>query len=178
MMATAIFAALIVVPSRLQGLTTQAGPESAPIVTRAPLILSPAPTRPPAAELHSRWVSQTAVPPLAIGTTSRVTLIFRNTGGVPWERGTPAEVRLGVVGDDASFADTGMAEGWLLPTRPTRQTEAIVKPGETATFTFRVRATSPGTFVLRVRPVVESVVWLEDEGVFVTIEAVDDVYRL
>lgn len=130
------------------------------------------PTPPPPTAVHSRWVTQTAIPPLAVGTTTRVTLIFRNTGTAAWDRGTPSEVRLGVVGEDPTFAQLDMATEWLGPTRPAAQAEAHVAPGETASFTFRVRATQPGTFHLGLRPVIDGVRWLEDEGVYVTVTGI------
>jgi hypothetical protein len=38
-----------------------------------------------------------------------------------------------------------------------------------ATFTFKVAGAAPGTYRLHVRPVVDGVAWLEDQGVFVDI---------
>jgi hypothetical protein len=175
LVAVAIVAVILWAPLRIPGALPR---PFAPVAT-APAAATPTPTErptlPPAAELHSRWISQTTVPQLVVGTSSRVTLIFRNTGGITWELGRPSEVRLGVVGEDRRFHEIGMADDWLTPTRPARQTEVTVKRGETATFTFGVRGVRPGVFELRLRPVVDGVTWLNDEGVFVRVEVVADI---
>jgi hypothetical protein len=41
--------------------------------------------------------------------------------------------------------------------------------GATTTFTFRVRGVRPGTFALHVRPVVDGITWMEDEGVYMVV---------
>jgi hypothetical protein len=40
---------------------------------------------------------------------------------------------------------------------------------QVVTFTFKVVGVAPGVYRLMLRPVVDGVVWLEDEGVFVDI---------
>ncbi len=115
---------------------------------------------------HSRWVSQTPYPTLAVGQSARVSVVFRNTGQSAWAKGTASEARLGLNRDDRSFAQLGMALNWLLPDRPAVQEEQVVAPGQRATFTFDVRGTVPGTYPLHLRPVVDGVAWMEDEGVY------------
>lgn len=119
--------------------------------------------------LHSRWVAQTDWPILHTGeASSAITLSFRNTGSQTWSRGISLhEVDLGVADDDRSWADLGIS--WPSGDRPAIQAESSVPPGGVGTFTFRVRAPQPGTYVLRLRLVVDGVTWLDDEGVFVLI---------
>jgi glucose/arabinose dehydrogenase len=119
---------------------------------------------------HSRWVSQTEIAPLAPGVTSApITVTFRNTGGKPWVKGTAGQqANLGIRNDDMTWSS--LAVDWINGARPAAQTEANVAPGQNATFTFRVKApTTPSTYVLALRPVIDGTVWMDDEGVFVPI---------
>jgi aldose sugar dehydrogenase len=119
---------------------------------------------------HSRWISQTGVPELAPGATSApITLTFRNMGDKPWVKGVLGqEARIGIKNDELTWASLGV--GWLSGSRPAAQTETMVPPGATATFTFSVKApTTPSTYVLALRPVIDGTLWMEDEGVFVAI---------
>src|SRR5712691_4696218 len=115
---------------------------------------------------HSELVDQSRHPTLRVGETSApITVQLRNTGTRAWVRGTAGEqVNLGVVGDDRSLSAMGV--GWPSADRVAVQSEARVAPGDAATFTFRVRAqATPGTYALRLRPVVDGVTWLEATGV-------------
>ena len=105
-------------------------------------------------------------------TSPLLTVRFRNTGAKPWVKGTVGQqLNLGVAGDDKSFGTVGV--GWPAPDRVAVQTEPSVGPGGIATFTFRVRAPAvPGTYALRLRPVVDGVAWLEDEGLVTLIRVV------
>ena len=119
---------------------------------------------------HSRWVSQSAYPTLQPGQTSQpLNLVFRNTGSRTWNKGILGEeARLGINMDDAQWAP--LAVNWPFSTRVAAQAEQTVPPGATATFTFQVRApSSPGSYSLHLRPVVDGAWWMEDEGVFLTI---------
>lgn len=117
---------------------------------------------------HSRWVGQTANPSLAPGATSAdITITFRNSGTRPWVKGAAGQqANLAIRNDDRTWSS--LAVNWLAPDRPAAQTEATVAPGANATFTFRVRAPqTPSTYILALRPVIDGLTWLEDEGVFV-----------
>jgi glucose/arabinose dehydrogenase len=119
---------------------------------------------------HSRWIGQSPLPELAPGVTSEpITLTFRNTGGKPWVKGVLGqEARIGIKNDELTWASLGV--GWLSGSRPAAQTEATVAPGANATFTFKVKApTTPSTYVLALRPVIDGTVWMDDEGVFVAV---------
>src|SRR2546429_8116569 len=121
--------------------------------------------------LHSAWVSQTQIAALQPAATTSVTLQFRNSGAKTWQRGVSgSQVALGVVGDDTAYSAMGMNAGWPSANRVAIQNEASVAPGQTASFTFSVRAPlSAGTVNMRLRPVVDGVAWLEDQGVFVPV---------
>jgi glucose/arabinose dehydrogenase len=119
---------------------------------------------------HSRWVSQSPFPTLDPGQTSTdLTLTFRNNGNKPWVKGVAAQqANLGIRGDDRTWASLGV--GWLTPDRPAAQNEASVAPGQNGSFTFKVKAPqAPSTYVLALRPVIDGLVWMEDEGVFLAV---------
>lgn len=145
-----------------------------PVETRAPRTLAePTATTtelsevvaPLPQELHAVWTNETRPDPFALGEVRRLTVVLRNTGSAAWVAGSPAEVRLGTIGDDTSFADRGMAVGWRFPTRPAFQDEPRVAAGEIGTFHFKVRASSPGYFALRLRPVVDGVAWFDEPDI-------------
>ena len=119
---------------------------------------------------HGKWVSQSANPTLAPGATSSdLTVTIQNTGTKTWTKGVVGqEARLGIKNDDRTWAS--LAVSWLSPDRVAAQAEATVARGQNATFTFKVRAPqTPSIYVLALRPVIDGVTWLEDEGVFVSV---------
>jgi uncharacterized protein YkwD/Tfp pilus assembly protein PilX len=126
--------------------------------------------------LHSAWTSQTAVAALQPAATSQVTMLFRNTGTKTWTRGVAgSQVTLGINGDSASFSNMGMNVGWPSANRVAVQNEASVGPGGVASFTFTVKAPfAAGTVRLPLRPVIDGVAWLEDQGIFVPVTTVVD----
>lgn len=126
--------------------------------------------------LHSAWISQTPVPALQPAATTQATLLFRNTGTKTWTKGLAgSQVALGVNGDSGAFAALGMNVGWPSANRIAVQNEAAVAPGGVASFTFTVKAPfSAGTVRIPVRPVIDGVAWLEDQGVFVPVTTVVD----
>jgi len=126
--------------------------------------------------LHSAWTSQSQVPAMQPASTSLVTLLFRNNGTKTWTRGLAgSQVALGVNGDSAAFSMLGMNVGWPSANRVAVQNETSVGPGAIATFTFTVKAPfSAGTVPIPLRPVVDGVAWLEDQGVYVPVTTVVD----
>ena len=118
---------------------------------------------------HSAWVGQSAYPTITVSGAAPVFVQVRNTGTAAWIKGTGTEARIGVVGDDTSLSQVGLADGWLLPSRPAAQTEAVVVPGQVATFNFSVKGATLGTYPLRLRPVVDGLTWMEDQGIFLQI---------
>jgi hypothetical protein len=130
---------------------------TAPLSDRVPL----------PAELHSEWYTQTLPPLLSSGETADITIQFRNVGHTDWIHGSPSEVRLGEIGPRP--LPPQMRDDWFNWDRPARQTELVVRPYQLATFTFSVVGAAPGSYRLNLRPVVDGVAWLEDDGVFVDI---------
>ena len=123
--------------------------------------------RPLPEELHSEWYTQTVAPVIDVGGTAVVTIQYRNVGHTPWFKGGPSEIRLGEVGPRP--LPPAMRVDWLTPDRPAAQSETVVYERQLVTFTFKVAGDAPGTYRLRVQPVIDGVMWLADEGVFVDI---------
>ena len=119
---------------------------------------------PTAATVHASFVSESAFPSVAANESASISIELRNTGGTAWRKGTDQEARLGVRdnGPDLAF----LADGWPTPDRPAVQTEEIVPPGATATFTFAVKSELPGTYVLPLRGVVDGGAWMDDMGLY------------
>ena len=119
---------------------------------------------------HSRWTAQSPYPTLRAGQTSAsLTITYANAGTATWVKGVLGrEARLGINLDDVTWASLGV--NWPLQNRVAIQTEPTVGPGQSATFTFQVKAPStPGVYAIHLRPVIEGTVWMEDEGVFLIV---------
>jgi uncharacterized protein YkwD len=121
--------------------------------------------------LHSAWVDQTALPAMQPAAAQAVTLRFRNSGTKTWTKGVAgSQVALGINGDNTSFSALGMNVGWPSANRVAVQTESAVPPGGIASFTFVVKAPFSGGLVrIPLRPVIDGVAWLEDQGVVVPV---------
>jgi uncharacterized protein YkwD len=130
----------------------------------------------PDSGLHSAWTSQTQMPAMQPASMTQATLLFRNTGTKTWARGVAgSQVMLGVNGDSGAFSALGMNVGWPSANRVAIQNEASVGPGAVASFTFTVKAPfSAGTVRIPLRPVIDGVAWLEDQGVFLPVTTVVD----
>ena len=132
---------------------------------------TPSPTPAPAAplpklsDLDSAWIDQTAPAQISVGAEATITFKFRNTGKVAWARGTGSEASLAFVGSNANF-DPKMAVNWPQPGKPAIQSEEVVAPNEVATFTFKVKGVTAGTYRIDVRPVVVAVGPMRDQGVY------------
>lgn len=122
---------------------------------------------PNASTVRAAFVSQTPYPEIAANDVGAVSIVLRNTGATAWRKGTAQEARLGIAGNDAKLAFLG--DGWVAPDRPAVQTEDIVPPGATATFTFAVKGKLPGTYRLALRGVVDGGAWMDDLGLFAEI---------
>ncbi|HEV2010657.1 MAG TPA: CAP domain-containing protein [Candidatus Limnocylindria bacterium] len=130
--------------------------------------VTPPPSTP---SFHAAFQGESAWPTLAAGTSTSLTVRFQNTGTATWQTGVAGtQANLGLNGDTVAFANLGMNDGWLSANRLATTTESSVAPGQTGTFTFNVRAPStPGTYRLPLRPVIDGVTWMEDSGVFMVI---------
>jgi N-acetyl-anhydromuramyl-L-alanine amidase AmpD len=122
---------------------------------------------PTAANVRASFVTETPYPAIAAGETASVSVVLRNDGATAWRKGTAQEARLALPGNDTSAAFLG--KGWPAPDRPAVQTEDIVPPGGTATFTFAVGAAIPGTYRLPLRGVIDGASWMNDLGLYTEI---------
>ena len=123
----------------------------------------------PAPSYHSAWVTESAWPTIAVGQSTTLSITFKNTGTATWTRGTPFQANLGVNGDDRTIFQLGMTDGWPVPDRPAVQDAPVVPPGATSSFTFRLKGTAPGTYAIHLRPVIDGITWMEDEGVYMVV---------
>jgi len=123
---------------------------------------------PPTGEsVHASFVSETPYPDIRENQRALVSVVLRNTGTTAWRKGTPQEARLGIPGNSHDLAFLG--DGWPSAARPAVQQEAVVPPGETATFSFRVKGTEPGTFVVPLRGVVDGGAWMDEMGMYTVV---------
>jgi N-acetyl-anhydromuramyl-L-alanine amidase AmpD len=122
---------------------------------------------PTSASVHASFVSETPYPDISANNAALVSVVLRNTGSTAWRKGTPQEARLGIPGNASSVAF--LSDGWPTPERPAVQQEDIVPPGGTATFSFRVKGTLSGTFVVPLRGVVDGGAWMDDLGMYTVV---------
>src|SRR2546423_2711492 len=122
---------------------------------------------PTAATVHASFVSETPYPDIVADDAALVSVVLRNTGTTAWRKRTEQEARLGIPGNSADLAF--LSDGWPTPERPAVQQEDIVPPGETATFSFRVKGALPGTFVVPLRGVVDGGAWMDDLGMYTVV---------
>lgn len=123
---------------------------------------------------HAAWSGQSGTPTLCPGGTSTATVAFLNTGTLGWYAGHPgAAAFLGTSGPEPGQdrpSALGVDVGWPSPNRPAVQSAAYVGPGQISWFQFTVRApVTPGTYRVALRPLIEGVQWMEDEGVYWTV---------
>lgn len=115
---------------------------------------------------HSAYSNQSANPTLAPGQTATLVLALRNSGYRGWYAGSPGQqANLGTSGPlDAMRPELGLTN------RVASQSTSYVGPGQVGWFQFTIQApTTPGTYRLDVRGVIDGASWLEDSGVFWTI---------
>jgi hypothetical protein len=124
-------------------------------------------TPPTSATVHASFVSETPYPNIDASHKALVSVVLRNTGSTAWRKGSEQEARLGIPGNSPDLAFLG--DGWPMRERPAVQQEDIVPPGETATFSFEVKGTLAGTFVLPLRGVIDGGAWMDDLGLFTVV---------
>jgi len=122
---------------------------------------------PNASTVHATFVSETAFPVIDTDEIAPVSIVLRNTGGTAWRKGTSQEARLAIRGNRTDLVF--LSDRWPAADRPAAQSEDIVPPGGTGTFTFQVKGTVPGTFILPLRGVVDGGAWMDDLGVYTVI---------
>jgi hypothetical protein len=122
---------------------------------------------PAAPSYHAAFGTQSAYPSASAGQTVQWVVAFTNTGATGWSTNGGSQLRLGTSHplDTTSALSSG---GWLSGNRPAQQTTTYVAPGQQAWFILELTAPStPGTYRLYVRPVIDGVQWLEDAGAYV-----------
>ena len=127
---------------------------------------------------HAAWHGQSGYMSLCAGDRATATVAYYNSGSFGWVQGRmgqaaylgtwdrePGQDRPSVLGGDGAFGSP--ATGWPRYDRVAAQPAAYVGPGQIAWFQFSVQApTTPGTYRLGIRPLIEGATWLEDYGVF------------
>lgn len=128
--------------------------------------------------LHAAWYGQSGYMTLCPGQRATAVLAYLNTGTIGWVAGAPGQTALlgtwypdpgqdqpSPLGGDGTQGSPNT--GWPAYNRPAVQPAAYVGPGQVAWFQFTLQApTTPGTYRLALRPLIEGVQWMEDYGVF------------
>ena len=119
---------------------------------------------------HASWAGQSPDVTLAPGQTATLVVALRNIGYRGWYRESSGQqANLGTA-DPLDAQRWDLNYGWPSASRIATTTTAYVGPGQVGWFQFQVRApSSSGSYVLRVRGVVDGATWLEDPGVYWTI---------
>jgi hypothetical protein len=127
---------------------------------------------------HAAWYGQSGYPTLCPGERSTATVAYYNSGSFGWVQGRMGEMAfLGTSGpipghDQASLLGGdgqlgSPATGWPRYNRIAAQPADYVGPGQVAWFQFTIQApTTPGSYLLYLRPVIEGATWMEDYGVY------------
>lgn len=119
---------------------------------------------------HAAWAAQSPDVTLSPGQTATMVVALRNDGYRGWYRGNAGQqANLGTA-DPLDTQRWDLDYGWLSASRIATTTTAYVGPGQLGWFQFQVRAPAvPGSYVLRVRGVIDGTTWLEDPGIYWTI---------
>jgi hypothetical protein len=126
-------------------------------------------TLPAAPSYHAAFSTQSAFPAAAPGQLVQWVIAFRNTGTSAWSVDGANALRLGT-GRPLDGTSALASANWITRNRPAQQTTATVAPGQDAWFIVELVApTTPGTYRLYVRPVIDGSLWLEDAGAYVDV---------
>ncbi len=120
-----------------------------------------------ASTVKAAFVAQSPFLSVDAGSVGTVQVRLRNTGATTWRKGTKTEARIAIRDDSDAYAS--LAKDWLAPDRPAAQDEAVVAPGDSATFTFEVRATRPGRYTIPLRGVIDGAAWMNDLGMYTVV---------
>lgn len=114
----------------------------------------------------AQWVQQSPAPSLTPDSTASLWVEFKNTGNVTWKSDGGSPVRLGTaraLDRVSQFYDPT----WINQNRAAVMTPAVVEPGQIGRFEFKIKApSSVGDYREYFRPVVETVTWLDDVGLY------------
>jgi hypothetical protein len=144
----------------------------AQVDARAP---APAPFAQCSPGYHSAWLDQSAYPSLAPGQIATVTIRFRNIGCETWGTNlrlgtstpTPGQNQPSVLGG-ATGCPT--VTNWAACDRIAPESYNIGYNG-IAAFTFQVKGQpSAGSARVYLRPLIETVAWMEDQGVYMQVD--------
>jgi hypothetical protein len=126
---------------------------------------------------HAAWYGQSGYPTLCPGQTSRAVVAYYNSGSLGWAiapleyaaLGTwgpsPGQDQPSVLGGDGTRGTPNTRFAGY--NRPAAMPAGYIGPGQVAWFQFTVKAPStPGSYRLYLRPLIEGVQWMEDYGVF------------
>ena len=127
---------------------------------------------------HASWYGQSGYPTLCPGEVSTAVVAYHNSGSLGWVAGRMGEVaylgtwapepgqdRMSPLGGDGQLGSPNT--GWPRYNRIAAQPAAYVGPGQVAWFKFTIQApTTPGTYRLYLRPLIEGAQWMEDYGVY------------
>lgn len=135
--------------------------------------------------LHAAWYGQSGYMSLCPGDVGTATVAYLNSGSIGWVAGRPGETAyLGTAGPEPGQDQPSPLGGdgtlgspqtdWPSHNRMAVQPSPYVGPGQVAWFQFRLKApATPGTYRLALRPLIEGTQWMEDYGVFWTIQVLD-----
>ncbi len=125
---------------------------------------------PPDSGYHARWSAQSADPIVDPGAFATLVVALRNTGSQGWYRGVADRQANLATSDPQDAEHPEFAANWLSVNRLASTTTDYVAPGEVGWFEFTVHAPgASGDYKLGLRPVVDGVSWLEDDGIFFTV---------
>jgi murein DD-endopeptidase MepM/ murein hydrolase activator NlpD len=97
---------------------------------------------------------------LGNGEHRATTGLWRNTGWGTWSQ---ANSRIGTVSPEPGHDQVSV----LIGTNRVGQAQATVRPGEVASYPFElIGPATPGIYRLYLRPVIDGITWMEDQGVF------------
>jgi hypothetical protein len=138
---------------------------------------------------HASWYGQSGYPTLCPGEFSSAVVAYYNSGSRGWQSGklgemaflgtwnpTPGQDRASPLGGDGTNGSP--STGWPRFNRVAAQPAPWVGPNQVSWFRFTIRApTTPGTYRLYIRPLIEAATWMEDFGVFwqVTVKDTDGI---
>ena len=168
---------------------TLAPSEHTPIAAAAGCTLRMGPGVPPPQSapmglpgFHAAYWGQSGYPTLCPGQTANMVVAYWNSGSFGWQAapgqaafvGTwssePGQDRPSIVGGEG--VEGGPNTRWRGYNRPAHP-RSYVGPGQIGWFQFTVKAPSrPGTYRLHIRPLIETVQWMEDFGVYWVITVV------
>jgi hypothetical protein len=124
------------------------------------------------AQYSATWDSQSAYPTVSQGGRADLWVKYRNTGNTTWQRSSPNRTLLGTLHPDTGAIDYHspfVCSSWIGDNRPAVLEESSVGPGGIGTFRFPICVPSnmaPGTYRLRVAPLVEGITWMLQSNVF------------